>query len=186
MKIIIAPHPDDEWIGCGCTILKSLNNKENIKILIITRAPHSEKRINTSKLLSNKYNYKLGILGEPEKKIDDLRLLEFLEQNILEDDVLYIPDMDTHKDHQKITKALQNNFKNIKYQYCVYNNSSNIFRRIKNKFIFYVTRKALPSFCKGRQEKIFIYKLDEKNENIKRFGEIPRSGDVLRLIKNEK
>ncbi|MBT7296899.1 N-acetylglucosaminylphosphatidylinositol deacetylase, partial [Candidatus Woesearchaeota archaeon] len=22
---IIAPHPDDEWIGCGCTILNNIN-----------------------------------------------------------------------------------------------------------------------------------------------------------------
>ena len=35
--VIIAPHPDDEWIGCGCTILKKLEEGEKVKVLLVTR-----------------------------------------------------------------------------------------------------------------------------------------------------
>ncbi len=89
-----------------------------------------------------------------------------------------------HQDHQKITLIAQKIFRqNKKYQYCVYNNSLNPFIRIKNILARIITGNAVPSFRKGRADFIEKYKLDEKNKNIIEFGEIPRSGDVLRGLK---
>ncbi len=89
--VIIAPHPDDEWIGCGCTMLKKINNKENVLVLIITKQKRKT-RIRISKKFAKKYKYKINFLGEPEKKIDETRLIVFLKKNISRKDILYLPD----------------------------------------------------------------------------------------------
>ena len=36
--LVIAPHPDDETIGCGGTLLKHSDNKDDIYYLLITKA----------------------------------------------------------------------------------------------------------------------------------------------------
>ena len=35
--IVIAPHPDDETLGCGGTILKHIKNKDKVFWLIVTK-----------------------------------------------------------------------------------------------------------------------------------------------------
>ena len=35
--LIIAPHPDDEILGCGGTILKHIKNNDNIYLCIMTK-----------------------------------------------------------------------------------------------------------------------------------------------------
>ena len=34
--LVIAPHPDDETIGCGGTLLRHIDNKDEIYFLLIT------------------------------------------------------------------------------------------------------------------------------------------------------
>ncbi|HOL48574.1 MAG TPA: PIG-L family deacetylase, partial [bacterium] len=34
--LVIAPHPDDETLGCGGTLLKHIANNDNVYWLIIT------------------------------------------------------------------------------------------------------------------------------------------------------
>ena len=35
--LVIAPHPDDETIGCGGTLLRHIDNKDEIYFLLITK-----------------------------------------------------------------------------------------------------------------------------------------------------
>ena len=34
--LVIAPHPDDETLGCGGTILKHLDNHDSVTIMLVT------------------------------------------------------------------------------------------------------------------------------------------------------
>ncbi len=177
--VILAPHPDDEWIGCGCTILENLDKGNNIKVLIITRKPATEKRIAVSKKLAEKYDYELKILGEAEKNIDKQKLNAFLKENIEPGDVVYVTASDNHPDHKTVSDAVKK-LKNKKIEYAVYNASLNPFRKIKHKLSGMLKDKATASFKFGKHSKILDYKLEEKNKNILKFREVPRGGDVLR------
>lgn len=182
--IILAPHPDDEWIGCGCTILKKIDAGEKVKVLIITQLPKTNKRIRVSKRLSKKYEYSLFILGEPERKIDPRRCKKFLNKHITRHDEVYIPDYDTHPDHQMINRVAKKIFKKKQLiEYAVYNNSQNMYIRLKNKLLSLLTNKGYASFRTGRTGKKINYKLKEKNSNIIKFFEKPRSGDCFRMVK---
>ena len=175
MIVIIAPHPDDEWIGCGCTILNNLEG--GVKVLLITRVPGSENRVKVSQDLAKQYGYQLKILGEPEKNINILKLTNFIKSNVGSSDIVYVPDSDTHPDHIKITEITQECLpNNVKYQYCVYNNSNNILRRVYTKLT------GGPSFKTGKKGFREDNSKEEKDENILKYGEVKRGGDVLRLL----
>jgi LmbE family N-acetylglucosaminyl deacetylase len=185
--LIIAPHPDDEWIGCGSSILTNIGNNIPVQVLIITRMPYSENRINISKQLSRQYGYKLKILGEPEKQINIRRLRKFLTNNIYPNDIIYIPSNDLHPDHRLIRHISLETIKNNKiYEYAVYNNSLNPIIRLKNKLFYFITGRAASSFRYGRTEAIVKYNVAEKNKNIRKFLETMRNGDVLRIVKHIK
>jgi len=87
--VIIAPHPDDEWIGCGCTLLKKLDDGEKVKVFLITSL--SVRRTEVSRELARIYSYELKILGEPEWKIDTAKLAAFLKKEVHKKDTVYVP-----------------------------------------------------------------------------------------------
>jgi N-acetylglucosamine malate deacetylase 1 len=51
--LVIAPHPDDETLGCGGTILKHKSKKNNIDWLIVTKIKNTN---NNSKKIKNREN----------------------------------------------------------------------------------------------------------------------------------
>jgi len=183
--VIISPHPDDEWIGCGCTLLKHLDDGMNIKVLLITKPPTTEKRIKVSKKLAEQYGYELHILGEHELRIDQEKLSSFLLREVNAEDKVYIPDYDSHIDHRFILETCKRVLKDNKLiQYCVYNNSINPIRRVKNKFLRLLLGRGFSSFKYGKEDYKFTYKLETKNKNILMFGETPRDGDTFRYIRD--
>jgi len=183
--VIIAPHPDDEWIGCGCTMLKKLEEGEKIKVLLITRIPKSERRVRVSQRLSKEWGYTLRILGEPELKINTALLAAFLKKEIDKGDIVHIPDYDIHIDHRTILETCKRVLKNNKLiQYCVYNNSRNPIRRVKNKFLHLLLGRGFSSFKYGKEDYKFTYKLETKNKNILLFRETPRDADTFRYIRD--
>jgi len=184
--VIIAPHPDDEWIGCGCTLLKKLNASEKIIVLVITQMPYSEIRIQLSRQLALQYKYDLKTLGEPELKIDSQKLKVFFNKHIKKTDTVYIPSCDLHPDHRKINIISQQLLKNDLYEYAVYNNSLNPFRRIKNKLICFLTKRTPASFRKGKPDFILNYRTKIKNQHILEFAEMPRVGDIIRRISHHR
>jgi len=120
MKIlVIAPHPDDEVLGCGGTIKKYSNSGDQIYLCIVTK-PYipdwSEDYIKEKKKQIKKSNEVLGFektffLDLPVVKLDIIgqKKLNDLIYNCIKEvnpEVIYIPFFsDINKDHQLISKA---------------------------------------------------------------------------------
>jgi N-acetylglucosamine malate deacetylase 1 len=120
MKIlVIAPHPDDEVLGCGGTIKKYSNNGDKIYLCIVTKAylpDWTEKFLKEREKEIVKSNNVLGIrktifLGlptvkldtVPQKKLNDL-ILNCL--NKIKPDLVFIPHGgDIHKDHRLVFES---------------------------------------------------------------------------------
>ena len=120
MKIlIIAPHPDDETLGCGGTIAKHANNGDHVTLCIVTTAyapdwPDEYLKVRDQQI-DNAVKI-LGIenvieLGYPTVKLDTLPqkdITERLSEVIREvgPDIVYIPFKgDLHRDHRIVFES---------------------------------------------------------------------------------
>ena len=122
MKIlVIAPHPDDETLGCGGTLLKHKKNNEIMYWLTVTSALDQKKwgkdfikkRKSELAMVASKYGFKNSYhLKFPSSEIDMVpisnivseisRVIEKVKPNLI-----YIPfHSDVHTDHQIISKSL--------------------------------------------------------------------------------
>ena len=131
MKILaIAPHPDDETLGCGGILFKHKAEGDEIYWLIVTGISEDTgwandaviKRDNEMNAVSKKYGFSdVFNLRLPTTKIDTLPLSDLIGKitnvyNNIKPDVIYIPfAYDVHTDHQIIAKALQSTFKWFRY-----------------------------------------------------------------------
>jgi LmbE family N-acetylglucosaminyl deacetylase len=120
MKIlIIAPHPDDEILGCGGTICKHNDQGDNVFLCLATKAYTPDwsqnflkkrieeiKKANQALQIKKTYflNFPTAKLDTvPQKKIND-KLLRCLHK--VKPDIIYIPHQgDLSKDHRLIFEA---------------------------------------------------------------------------------
>lgn len=113
--ICIAPHPDDETLGCGGTILKHKENGDNIYWLIITHISKKEgygeeaisKRNKEIEAVSREYNFdEVFNLELPTTKLDIIPkniLIESISKIIksVKPQILFLPNKsDIHSDHK--------------------------------------------------------------------------------------
>ena len=115
--LIIAPHADDETIGCGGTILKHKFNKEEIHYVLVTKLKNHINKIN---LKANKNETQLKAM-EKIYKFDSINHLDFPATRLdtIEDsamiyklnecikkikpNIIYMPfPGDIHSDHRKV------------------------------------------------------------------------------------
>jgi|SRR3989344_4296501 len=120
MKIlVIAPHPDDEVLGCGGTIKKHSNSGDEVYLCVVTK-PYtpdwSEEYISQKPKEAKKSSEILGIkeiffLDQPTVKLDTVgqkKLNDLISEIIrkVEPEVLYIPFFgDINKDHRLVSEA---------------------------------------------------------------------------------
>lgn len=115
--LFISVHPDDETLGCGGTILKHKNNKDNIYWLIIS-TPTSDRPCGLSlkfienrhkliKRISNKYGFKITTnLTLPPQFLHQIDIKEIVVKvgNVIEKikpEIIYIFNRsDVHSDHR--------------------------------------------------------------------------------------
>lgn len=104
MKIFIVPHPDDETLGCGGTILKYPGS-----ILILISKHKNNKKNNIKKAL-NEYKFKnIYRLNFPATKIYQINQSNFIDKitnivNLFKKTEIYIPSKnDLNTDHQIIS-----------------------------------------------------------------------------------
>ena len=107
--LVIAPHQDDESIGCGGTVIKHVQNGGRLEIAFCTSG--EEKRMyeckDASKILGSKINHFLQFdIRSLSKNTEQLseRFVELF--NRIKPEIIFLPFMiDNHPDHIAISKA---------------------------------------------------------------------------------
>lgn len=120
--LCIAPHPDDETLGCGGTLLRHKEKNDKIYWLIVTGINEENgwsstivnRRKNEIDLVAKSYAfYEVFNLGIPTTKVDVVPLTDIIEKfskilNSISPEIIYFPFInDVHTDHQIISKATQ-------------------------------------------------------------------------------
>jgi N-acetylglucosamine malate deacetylase 1 len=131
MKILaIAPHPDDETLGCAGTLFRHKANGDEIYWLIVTGISVDTgwsndaviKRDNEIDLVTKKYGFSdVFNLRLPTTKIETFPFSDLIGKitdvyKKIKPETIYMPfAFDVHTDHQIIAKALQSTFKWFRY-----------------------------------------------------------------------
>jgi N-acetylglucosamine malate deacetylase 1 len=130
--IVIAPHPDDETLGCGGSLLKHIEKKDEVSWIIVTSMTEStgyskEAILNRSSEIhkvSSKYNFKNLIkLDVPTTQVDQISTSKLVEKfsktfQKLEPNLVYMPFYDdVHTDHKTISSSILSNIKWFRHNY---------------------------------------------------------------------
>ena len=117
--LVVAPHPDDETLGCGGTIIRNKLEGHDIYWAIATEpsgalgwsAEQIKRRDLEIKMVAEKYHFSnVFNLQLPAIKLDTLPLTDIIEKfsdiyKIIEPEIIYMPCLfDVHSDHQIIGK----------------------------------------------------------------------------------
>jgi N-acetylglucosamine malate deacetylase 1 len=118
--LVIAPHPDDETLGCGGTLLRHKDNGDDIHWLIVTemtvehgftqeRINNREKEINE---VANLYGFdSVSKLGFPTARLDTVPVEKLVQQigetiHRIRPDIIYLPyPGDIHSDHKFVFES---------------------------------------------------------------------------------
>lgn len=117
--LIIAPHPDDEVLGCGGIIKKFTNQDISVNVLVITRGKkeiYSDERIDNVRNEARNAHKLLGVestifLNFPAPDLDTISIAELSgaisdEIQKLKPDTIFIPHRgDIHHDHKAVFTA---------------------------------------------------------------------------------
>ena len=117
--LVVAPHPDDEVLGVGGTILRHLAEGDEVHVMICTRGEESRfgleqvERVQAEARAVHEFLSLTGshFLDLPAARLDTLPGSDLNEaiRNVLSEvkpDVLYVPHVgDVHRDHQLIFQA---------------------------------------------------------------------------------
>jgi LmbE family N-acetylglucosaminyl deacetylase len=118
--LVITPHPDDETLGCGGTLLLLRNKGYEINWLIITDIYEDygfskakvKARNDEISTVSQRYNFnKVVRIGIPTTKVDTLSKSDLVNKisvifNDLKPNIIFIPFYnDVHTDHRAIAEA---------------------------------------------------------------------------------
>jgi LmbE family N-acetylglucosaminyl deacetylase len=118
--LVLAPHPDDETLGCGGTLLRHLAEGDSVHWLIVTAmtpeagfsAAQRRSRSSEIEKVRKAYGFKgLHSLGFSTTRLDDLPMAEIVRkmgevfQKLLPE-VVYLPFRgDVHTDHRIVFDA---------------------------------------------------------------------------------
>lgn len=133
MKIlVISPHPDDETLGCGGTILKHKNMGDKVHWLIITNVDVEngwdkdivDKRQKEIETVAKMYSFeKTFKLDYPTAKLDIIAVQDIIKHISkviieVEPEIIYLPNRsDVHTDHQITFKTAYSCTKNFRYPF---------------------------------------------------------------------
>ncbi len=130
--MVISPHPDDETLGCGATLLKHKKNKDKVFWLNVTKAGINsgystkflKKREIEIKKVRNNYKFDGYInLNFPTKFLDQIPKSNLIDSfnlyiNKIKPDKIFIPsNSDIHSDHKIVFSICQNFTKSFRYPF---------------------------------------------------------------------
>lgn len=126
--LIIAPHPDDEILGCGGIIKKFLSSSIQVEILLLTDGSGEIHRKTLSQVRKNEFNSALFDMGNisnvclefPDGELDKYfkqlvdAMVEYFKKN--QPRIIFVPYiLDYNIDHRISNYALTEVFKKIKF-----------------------------------------------------------------------
>ena len=130
--LVVAPHPDDETLGCGGTLLRHIAEGDQVHWLIMTRitedlgfsAERVLSRNNEIKEVANQYQFELTHYadfdtmaldryskGQLINKISDI-------MNLVMPEIIYVPyRLDAHSDHTAVFDSVMSCTKSFRYPF---------------------------------------------------------------------
>ena len=133
MKILIfAPHPDDETLGCGGTLLKHLSKGDKIYWCLMTYGnikmghdnKHFKKWDNIIKKINNEYQFeKFYNFKFPSGELDKIGYMKLISKtkkaiNEVKPDMIYVNHpSDIHTDHRYTYDAVMSSSKNFNHPF---------------------------------------------------------------------
>ncbi len=194
--LVIAPHPDDETLGCGGTLFRHKDNEDSLYWLIITKIDKNhgwpidmvKSRKNEIESVRQSYQFQdLINLNYPSTKLDTYPISDLVEKigNIVKQispEIIYIPfEGDIHSDHRIISKVSQSIIKWFRYP------------SIKKVLVYETISETNFSFSRNTQfaPNYFVdisNHLEKKIETIKIYNSelddhpFPRSVDTIRSL----
>lgn len=130
--IVVAPHPDDETLGCGGTLLKHKAKGDEIYWLIVTNVDEKngwvKERVDSRQkeidIVSKKYGFnKTFKLDFPTMKLETLPIGNIIDGisavfQEVKPEVVYLPNKnDVHSDHGIVFNAAYSCTKNFRYPF---------------------------------------------------------------------
>jgi len=131
-SIVISPHPDDEVLGVGGTILKRNSSGHKVAWLIVTsmstehgwKKKQIEKRKNEIKKISKFFNFKeVFQLNFPTKKLDTIPKNEIVSEitkifKLYKPQEIFVPHIsDVHSDHKVVSDVISTCTKNFRFPF---------------------------------------------------------------------
>lgn len=119
---VIAVHPDDESLGCGGTILKFLEQGDEVHCILVTKGNQEQSKIWEKVKEAYKFT-SVTELNFLELKLMDLSLNELIPPmskaiSLIEPQMLIIPNRsDAHSDHKAIFNAVASCTKAFRYPF---------------------------------------------------------------------
>ena len=113
--VVIAPHPDDETLGCGGTILRHVRSGDSVHWIIVTgmtnESGYSDSKISARAMEIGKVAQKYGFasttqLEFPPKDLDKVPLANIIDKlgdcfNTIKPNIVLVPFRgDAHTDHR--------------------------------------------------------------------------------------
>ena len=130
--LVVAPHPDDETLGCGGTLFKHQHSLDELHWMIVTSIDEEngwstdaiKKRDSEINKVAKKYKFSsVHHFCLPSTKIDIIPLNNLIGKikdvyEKVQPEIIFMPYInDVHTDHQITAKALNSTFKWFRYPF---------------------------------------------------------------------
>ena len=193
--LIIAPHPDDETLGCGGTIMRHKQSGDEVHWLIVTNYSKNDtaykKRQLEIKKVALEYKFdSVENLNIETTKLDMISMSDLIDDiaskiKKIEPSILYVPHQnDVHTDHQIIATAMNSFSKWFRFPYI---KQINIYEVISETNFNFTKRQFSPNLFFDITEFIDkkisiskIYKSEFKDHPFPRSIESIKSKALLR------